>query len=146
MKLNGIKVNSKQKFKKMTKFHTSSNNNNTSSSSGVSFFNNYNNFNTINNSNNNNNNNINNSNNKNKMNYKLPILTNVELINNDTNDNSKNNKTKNNKNSRVLYQDYVLIQSNTKYKHLLHTVLEQIDLENKNEYQIFDGKFKIINY
>jgi len=68
--------------------------------------------------------------------FKLPILTSIELVNN--NETKYTDVTYNKEN--LLFKDYVLIPSMTKYKHLLHTVFQEAQLENKSNYNIVEGK------
>lgn len=86
----------------------------------------------------------------------LPILASIELINekntkqthNDLLLNSNNKRPRSSSSPRetVLFRDYVLIPSRTKFKHLIHTVFEQIQLSNKQNYSIIDGFLKIENW
>jgi hypothetical protein len=46
----------------------------------------------------------------------------------------------------ILFKDYVLIPSQTKYKHLLRTVFEQTRLNSKQNYDILTGYIKIHNW
>lgn len=66
--------------------------------------------------------------------YRLPILTSIELINNTkfTSDQAfKRN---------ILYNDYVIIKSKTKYKNLLLAIFKQVKLSNKQNYKVISGK------
>ena len=88
---------------------------------------------------------------KNYQHFKMPVLTSIELINNDLNtNNTSNDTTHNNKSTNsnklddkdnLLYHDYVLIPSLTKYKHLIYTVFDQVQLNDKSNYKIVDGKY-----
>lgn len=79
-----------------------------------------------------------NENAKNQFNYKLPILTCIELV---KESNSSNVATSSEKNS-ILYNDYLLISSKTKYKYLLRTLYEQVNLDSKDNFTIIDGILK----
>lgn len=104
-------------------------------------------------------------------NYKLPILTKIELVNNSEQlKKSSNDKTEAKKDtdeqdnpneqrqlvellkadddddplkdrSLTLFNDYLLISSKTKYKYLLYNLFEQVKLENKQNYIILNGIF-----
>lgn len=64
-----------------------------------------------------------------KLNYKLPFLTSIELI-----DKSCENT--------ILFQDYLLVSANVKYKYLLCTLFDQVNFDYKENYSIVDGKLK----
>ncbi len=74
-----------------------------------------------------------------KPSYKLPILTKIELISENACTPINSAAVLSDPNRTVLFQDYLLVQSDTKYKHLLHTVFEQVELPNKQDYQLVDG-------
>lgn len=97
--------------------------------------------------------------------YRLPILTRVELVNNATNSslpngvlsqsqsqpsvlgatsssltNVESNLAESNQNQiSCLFSDYLLVPSRTKFKHLLTSLFEQIELEDKQNLVIVDG-------
>lgn len=77
---------------------------------------------------------------KNYQHFKMPVLTSIELINSDLNS-SNSNKLDNKEN--LLFHDYVLLPSLTKYKHLIHTVFDQVQLNDKPNYKIVDGKLRV---
>ncbi|RNA42433.1 DNA-binding SATB2 [Brachionus plicatilis] len=76
---------------------------------------------------------------KNQFNYKLPILTCIELV-------QASNVPPGTQNNHVLYNDYLLISSKTKYKYLLRTLYEQVNLDFKDNYTIVDGFLQIKNW
>lgn len=67
---------------------------------------------------------------------KLPILASVELANEFS---DKKISAEN-----CLFKDYVLIPASTKFKHLVYTILEHVNISNKNEYSVLDGEFIIL--
>jgi hypothetical protein len=71
--------------------------------------------------------------------FKLPILTSIELVNNNETKVSSNDSISGCNKDNLLFKDYVLIPSMTKYKHLLHTVFQEAQLENKSNYNIAEG-------
>lgn len=96
---------------------------------------------------------------------KMPVLASIELIkdkcadeqsscNNDNNNNNNNFDKKPSSiiscnlgaNEKILFKDYVLIPSGTKFKHLVYTVLDHVHFPNKNEYSVIDGYLKIENW
>jgi hypothetical protein len=81
----------------------------------------------------------------------LPILASIDLLINDNNKNNHRSRSSiviptNKKAETCLYKDYVLIPSKTKFKHLIHTVFEQIKLPNKKNYDLVEGFLKIENW
>jgi len=121
-------------------------------------------------------NDLNMANNKHQRYHKLPILTCIELVKNgqkfgknydeksneslieSEHEESEENATNGTDDEcvqdeeakkpkrNVLFKDYVLIPSQTKYKHLLRTVFEQTRLNNKHNYEILTGYIKIHNW
>ena len=91
----------------------------------------------------------------NNFTYKMPILTEIELITTNTDANatsnneeksytSTNEKSTTNK-TILLFNDYLLISSRLKYKYLLHNVYEQAKIDEKHNYKILNGKYYILN-
>ena len=78
-----------------------------------------------------------NENGKNQFNYKLPILTCIELVQ----DSKSCNVSPGTENNSILYNDYLLISAKTKYKYLLNTLYEQVNFDSKPKYSIIDGIF-----
>ena len=87
----------------------------------------------------------------NNQHVKMPILASIELATTSSNNeleqqrDALNNQTRKpvqrpNNESNVLFKDYVLIPSRTKFKHLIYTVLDQVNLPNKDSYNVLDGK------
>ena len=73
--------------------------------------------------------------------FKLPILTSIELVN-EASSNSVNAMGDGDGacvKENVLFKDYVLIPSLTKYKHLIHTVYDEVQLEDKFNFNIVEG-------
>lgn len=82
-----------------------------------------------------------NENAKNQFNYKLPILTCIEFVQ----DSNSCNIPSSGENNSILYNDYLLISAKTKYKYLLNTLYEQVNLESKYKYTIIDGIYQIFS-
>lgn len=72
-----------------------------------------------------------------KLNYKLPILTSVELIDFSSNESSDVFKSST---RSILFNDYLLVSANVKYKYLLCTLFDQVNLDYKENYLIVDGR------
>lgn len=85
--------------------------------------------------------------------YKLPILTRVELVSSvppsskqqqtvfgaNNNDESVTTSLPS---SSLLFSDYLLVSSRTKFKYLLASLFEQIQLEDKQNLVIVDGNYR----
>ncbi|CAF0764196.1 unnamed protein product [Brachionus calyciflorus] len=86
-----------------------------------------------------------------ESNYKFPILTCIELIDSKLSStsneslNSNTSTTSSTKNS-ILFNDYLLISSKTKYKYLLYTLYEKLNLNSKDNYTIVEGFLKLFNW
>lgn len=76
-----------------------------------------------------------------EFNYKLPILTCVELAESLHSPNESINSNTTEIDNSILFNDYLLISSKTKYKYLLYTLFEQVNFESKYNYAIVDGNF-----
>jgi hypothetical protein len=90
---------------------------------------------------------------------KMPILVRIELVDGVKNSNGNenagmeaasheqaNNENSEIDNSTVIFNDYVLIPSQTNYKYLIHTVFESIKLSDKGAYSPLDGYLHIANW
>ena len=82
----------------------------------------------------------------------LPILASIELIREKTEESLFSTATsyeaakskRSNQSEKLLFKDYVLIPSRTKFKHLVYTVLDHIQLANKSDYSVIDGTLLLI--
>ena len=81
----------------------------------------------------------------------LPILASIELIREKTEESLFSTTTyeeakskRPNQSEKLLFKDYVLIPSRTKFKHLVYTVLDHIQLANKSDYSVIEGKFFLL--
>jgi hypothetical protein len=77
-------------------------------------------------------------------NYKLPILTHIELIHDKSEpcgDGAATSPTCSGmpNTSQVLFNDYLLVPSRVKFKYLIHTLFDKASFENKAAYKILNG-------
>lgn len=82
--------------------------------------------------------------------YKLPILTEIELLvsNNVSNKSSESTTatTNDETSSLLLYNDYLLISSKLKFKYLLHSLFQLAEFDNKASYKVMSGYLKMRNW
>ncbi len=73
----------------------------------------------------------------------LPILVCIQLAAQHSQNGDATDMSRSRHSSTVLFRDYVLIPAVTKFKYLVNTIVDQVNLENKQSFQVLDGKWKL---